>query len=224
MDKTVRDVLERAFPVELVKTRKGSFGKTLAYVEVAHYIARLNEAFGGGWSFDVIEHQVLESEVIVLGRLTAGNITKTTFGGSAVTVARESGEQLSISDDLKAAASDSLKKACSLLGIGQELYLDQSAPSEKPAEISKQPSPTPLASPSGNHQRLTQRQHGAITGLADRAGISGDDLGKWIRTSYGVTVEELDRRQASEIITKINQSLAGGNGNDGNRRSAGGAA
>ncbi len=116
-----RELLEQPFPKELLKTRKGTFGKQFSYVEGTEYIKRLNDAFESAWSFDVIEHQVLEAEVIVLGQLTAGDVTKTAFGGSRITVNRE-GEVVSIADDLKAAATDALKKASSLLGVGLHLY------------------------------------------------------------------------------------------------------
>ena len=224
MDNSVREALESPFPSDLIRTRRGSFGKTLAYVEVANYIHRLNEAFGGDWSFEILEHKIMDTEVVVLGKLTAGGVVKTAFGGSAITHNRETGEQVSISDDLKAAASDALKKACSLLGVGLELYGDQSATSERPEEIPRRPSAASSGSTPGQGPKLTQRQFQAIQGLADRAGISEDDLAGWVQRSFDVAVEALDRRQASEVITKLNQSLAVGNGNGGNGKSAGGVA
>ena len=124
MEKNIRETLERPFSRDLIRTRKGSFGQMLKYVEVVHYIRRLNEAFGGDWAFDVVEHRILDAEVVVLGKLAAGGVAKTAFGGSAITVAKESGESVSVSDDLKAAASDALKKCCSLVGVGLELYGD----------------------------------------------------------------------------------------------------
>ena len=213
MDKNVRDILERAFPADLIRTRKGSFGRELSYVEVAYYIRRLNEAFGGDWSFEVLEQRLLDTEVVVVGKLTAGGITKTAFGGSSITVSRETGDKVSISDDLKSAASDSLKKACSLLGVGLELHVDAQVPVKDTP-----PAPTPI-SPHPGSNVLTQRQYRAIMGLSSQAGISEIDLGKWVQNSYGVSVDELDRREASDVITKLNQSLAGGNG-----KAAGGVA
>ena len=213
MDNSIRGVLTNPFPRELIRTRKGSFGKELSYVEVAHYVRRLNEAFEGDWSFEILEHRLLDTEALVLGRLTAGAVTKTAFGGSAITVSRESGTPVCLSDDLKAAASDALKKSCSLLGVGLELYSDSRV--HTPEEYSSPPSsPTPHGT-----SQLTQRQHRAIMGLSRQAGISEIDLGKWGQNSYGVSVGELDRREASEVITKLNQSINGGNG-----KAAGGTA
>ena len=116
-----RQLLEQPFPKELLKTRKGTFGKSFTYVEGAEYIRRLNDAFEGDWSFEVVEHQTLDTEVTVLGKVTCSGITKMAFGGSKITVNRE-GELVSIADDLKAAATDALKKASSLLGVGLHLY------------------------------------------------------------------------------------------------------
>jgi hypothetical protein len=57
------DILERPFEAALIKSRRGQGGKTLSYVEGAEYIRRLNEAFESRWSFEVVEHQVLDAEV-----------------------------------------------------------------------------------------------------------------------------------------------------------------
>ena len=102
----VREVLNRPFPSEAIKTRPGSFGQTLSYVEASHYITRLNECFGCAWSFTIVQHEVLDQEVIVVGKLTTLGHVRMAFGGSTITRAKESGEVVSIADDLKAAATD----------------------------------------------------------------------------------------------------------------------
>jgi hypothetical protein len=60
--------------------------------------------------------------VIVIGQLNAGGIVKSQFGSSRITRAKETGDIISLSDDLKAAATDALKKAATLLGVGLHLY------------------------------------------------------------------------------------------------------
>ena len=209
MDQKVQDVLERPFPAELVRTRKGSFGKELSYVEVAHYIRRLIEAFGGDWSFVVLEHQVLDTEVVVLGRLFADGVTKTAFGGSNRTVSRDSGEAISLADDLKAAASDALKKCCSLLGLGLHLYgaPDARADAAVTPTVAQVPPPQTVSD-----NALTERQLRAIHGIAGRIGMDPIRLDAWVDDVWSVCVESLDRRQASEVITALNQMMSGGNG------------
>ena len=66
-----REVLEAPFPPEAIKTRPGAYGGSLSYLEGHTVIGRLNEAFGGNWSFEVVTHEILDEEVLVLGRLRA---------------------------------------------------------------------------------------------------------------------------------------------------------
>ena len=61
-----RDILERPFEAAMIKSRRGAFGKTLSYVEGADYIRRLNDAFDGEWSFEIVEHHLRDAEVYVL--------------------------------------------------------------------------------------------------------------------------------------------------------------
>jgi len=93
-------------------------------MDVSWIIHRLNDAFDSLWSFEVLEHKILDDldEVIVLGKLAAEGVSKSQFGSSRITRARETGAIISIADDLKAAATDSLKKCATLLGVGLHLY------------------------------------------------------------------------------------------------------
>jgi hypothetical protein len=63
--------------------------------------------------------------VIVIGQLNAGGIVKSQFGSSRITRAKETGDIISLADDLKAAATDALKKAATLLGVGLHLYRNE---------------------------------------------------------------------------------------------------
>ncbi len=102
-------------PFNDIKSRPGRNGQAIQYIEGHAIVQRLNEALGGDWSFRVLEHDVREGEVIVLGELRLGELVKQAFGGSEVTRTRE-GKVVSLADDLKAAATDALKKAATLLG------------------------------------------------------------------------------------------------------------
>jgi len=48
--------------------------------------------------------------------------------------------------------------------------------------------------------------------LADQAEISDASLKTWVLEAHGVPIEQLDRRQASSVITELNTRLSGGNG------------
>lgn len=91
-------------------------------------IARLNEAFEGQWSFEIVRHDILEErdEILVLGKLSAEGVVKMQFGVSQITRDRETREIVSLGDDVKAAGTDALKKCATFLGVGLHLYGERS--------------------------------------------------------------------------------------------------
>lgn len=130
------DVLTRQFSPDQVKQREGRGGKMLDYLETHAVITRLNESFEGAWSFEVLEYKLLDAEVLVRGRLTAGGQRKEQFGGSEIARRKDTGDPVSLADDLKSAGSDCLKKCATLFGVGLELYTKgapQAAGSQQPS-------------------------------------------------------------------------------------------
>ena len=196
----VREVLDRPFAPELVKTRPGSFGQTLSYVEAHQYVTRLNEAFGVAWSFQIIQHEVLEHEVIVVGKLTTLGHVRMAFGGSIITRTKDTGESVSVADDLKAAATDSFKKACSFLGIGLHLYA-----ADDPAK-----NPPPKFSGNGNGQakgngRLTSRQLDAILSIGREKGLDREEVRQMALDQFGRNLEFISKAEASSMIQSFQQ-------------------
>jgi hypothetical protein len=221
-----RELLEKPFANNLIRSRKGSFGQSFSYVEGSAYIARLNEALDGNWSFEVVEHHVRDSEVVVLGKLTCDGVTKMAFGGSSITVSRE-GEVISIADDLKAACTDAIKKAASLLGVGLHLYS-----SDRPAETASTRTTKPSngngrphqgngngsgngngqrqsANGTSNGNRLTARQQAALFSMARSLGKSADAIREETSRRYGCPPEQLSKGQASEMIQELGEALSG---------------
>jgi hypothetical protein len=119
-----RELLEHPFDPAQIKQRKGRNG-VLDYVEGHTVIARLNAVLDGAWSFEVVAHEVRDDEVLVLGKLTAAGIVKMQFGASQVTRDRQTKALISLGDDLKAAATDALKKCATFLGVGLHLYAER---------------------------------------------------------------------------------------------------
>ena len=74
-----RRLLEAPFAPSQIKQRKGPTGGVLDYVEGHTVIARLNQILDGAWSFAMPWHEIRETEVLDLGRLTAEGIVKTQF-------------------------------------------------------------------------------------------------------------------------------------------------
>jgi hypothetical protein len=151
-----RSLLEKPFAPAQIKQRKGRNG-VLDYVEGHSVIQRLNEALEGAWSFEVIHHEVREDEVLVLGKLSVGaeGVTKMSFGASQVTREKATGKPLSLGDDLKAAATDCLKKCATFLGVGLHLYAEKPLGGRPAAmRVGGPPGPpappgAPLARPAG---------------------------------------------------------------------------
>ena len=196
-----RALLEQEFSPEQIKQREGSFGKTLNYLPTYAVIARMNEAFDGIWSFDILSHEILESEVVVLGRLSAEGISKTQFGASRITKHRDTGLPVSIADDLKSAASDAIKKCATLAGCGLHLYQDKSTgqqsttsnviPMNNPAQAAIGPT------------RLTAKQHAYIQRLANEQGLTKKELNNRCQEVYGVVSDHLTKDQASSCIEQM---------------------
>ena len=80
-----RELLEKPFEKEQIKQRKGSFGEVIDYVETHAVIQRLNDAFEGQWSFEIVSQDQHGDELVVSGKLTADNISKMQFGSKKVT-------------------------------------------------------------------------------------------------------------------------------------------
>jgi hypothetical protein len=123
-----RELLEKPFEPDQIKQREGRDG-TLDYVEGHSVIARLNEAFDGRWSFEIVRHDILEdrNEILVVGKLSAEGVVKMQFGASRIERDETTKEIVCLADDLKAAGTDALKKCATFLGVGLHLYGERPA-------------------------------------------------------------------------------------------------
>ena len=211
----LRETLDRPFPPENIKTRKGNFGAELSYVEGHEYIRRLNEAFGVAWSFQIIEHEVLDDECIVLGKLTTHGHVRMAFGGSSVTRHKDSREPISIADDLKAAATDAFKKSCSFLGVGLHLYSSDQPPggvgtgTEQPKGNGNGHSQPGNGNGNGNGNgtspRLSSKQLGYILSLGKDQGLDRTKLQEMAYERYSRNLEFLTKSEASFFIGELQE-------------------
>ncbi len=115
-------------PKKAIKTRKAKGGGTWDYVSGSYMKKQLNMLFGWNWDFEIMSEQILieAGEVVVKGKLTCrsnGNtIVKMQYGNKDIMFRSGTTKPLSIGNDLKAAATDALKKCASELGIAQDIY------------------------------------------------------------------------------------------------------
>jgi len=104
-------------------------GIRIEYLTGEQVISRLLEVLGAsGWSFRILEHGINSEadEVWVLGELHLlldpdDRVVRQQFGSAKIKRSRSTGAPLEIGYDLKAAATDCLKKCATLIGVG--LYL-----------------------------------------------------------------------------------------------------
>ena len=223
-----REFLERPFAPEQIRQRKGRNG-LLDYVEGHSVIQRLNEALEGAWSFEIVHHEVREEEVVVIGRLTAEGIVKMAFGGSQVTRERESGALISISDDLKAASTDAMKKCATFLGVGLHLYAEKPIGGRAPAArgvvapARPTPAPTPPARvpvngtrpapngrpgngrPSNGHANgsITPRQLDAIWKVGQAKGLDPNAVEHMSFRVFNRKPEELTHQEGAALIKEL---------------------
>ena len=213
-----REILEKPFDQTQIKQREGNFGKMLDYIEGHAVIQRLNDAFDADWSFSIVRHDIHKEtdEVIVLGELKAGSIVKCQFGSSRITRARESGEVVSLADDLKAAATDALKKAATLLGVGLHLYRGASA--ESANQAGKRQNDRYLRN-GGNGGigssynrnngrgkgggRLSSKQYQYMLKLVEERGQNKADLDRQCKEMFGSVAQYLSKADASVVIEQL---------------------
>lgn len=214
--------LAAPFDAKQVKYRDGAFGQRLSYVEGHAVIQRLNKILGNDWSFAVVEHWLEREadEVIVKGRLQVGRVVKEGFGNSSITRARDSQQIVDFGADLKAAATDALKKAATLMGVGLHLYADDGEddvlphPVDSPAPRASESDPSRHASSAekGNghpsyegerRSRLSQKQHSYILKLANEGGLTKSQISRYCQQCFGVVLDFISRQQASSLIDDL---------------------
>jgi len=208
MDENTRKKLEEPFPAELIKTRPGSNGKNLSYVEVAEYVRRLNDVFQGNWSFEVVDQAIGEKEVWVLGRLSVNGVTKSSYGNSKIRTSRVTGEQISIGEELKSSESDSLKRCCRLLGIGLHLYSDKQH--DEPITHTRDQggnggNGNGRSRSNGNHP--TPRQLQALWSYGRKANYTADEIRGKSFKMFSRSPENLSRSEASTLIQTFSDML-----------------
>lgn len=122
-------------PAQYLRKRPAKGGGQWDYVSGGYVKKMLNLMFGFDWDFEILEQLILHGEAIVKGRLTCRTngkiIVKTQFGNKDIIYKKQSEADaklnlekipLSIGNDLKAAATDCLKKCAAEIGIAADIY------------------------------------------------------------------------------------------------------
>lgn len=183
-----KTTLAAPFRADQIRTRQGRNGLTLAYIEIADVIDRLNTALPS-WSFEIVSHQILDDEVVVHARLRAGDVVKEDFGGSAITRSKSDGSIICLSDDLKSAGSDSLKRCARLMGVALDLWRADADAEHQPAATTRRPT-----------QLATEAQMSKVRSLAAQKRVDVDVV---VFDRFGVAAKELSKSDASTLIDEL---------------------
>jgi hypothetical protein len=213
-----RALLEKPFEPSQIKQRQGNFGHILDYVEGPIITSRLNDAFEANWTFEIINHWILKetNEVIVLGKLIAENVTKMAFGSKEIATNKDTKAIISLGDDLKAASTDALKKAASLLGVGLYLYSelrstgtgrndskDQGDGNTGNESKNQAGGQTQSGKTDGNGGRLTNKQLAMIFAVGKSKGLQSKDIKDKALNTFKKNLNFLTKEEASTMINTL---------------------
>ena len=129
-------IMLKRTPKQYKKTRPAKGGGEWEYVTGGYVKKCLNLMFGWDWDFEIIDEKIMieAKEVVVKGRLTCRSggktIVKMQYGNKDIMfrvdwkdgVKTPTNIPLSVGNDMKAAATDALKKCASEIGIAADIY------------------------------------------------------------------------------------------------------
>lgn len=123
-------LLHTATPEEHIHYFPANAGKMagLPFVTGGYMKHMLDRLTGGLWSFEVKEKGNASGQIWVLGKLTlykedgSNLIFKEQFGRANIKLKKGTQDPVDLGNDMKAAATDSLKKCASELGIAKDIY------------------------------------------------------------------------------------------------------
>lgn len=210
MEQSVLEILEKHFSKGDIKQRRGK-GGMLNYLETYTVVKRLNEAFQGDWSFQVINHEIIweAKQVVVWGRLTAHGISKDAFGSSDITYDKETHSTIvDLGSDIKAANSDCVKKCATYFGVGAHLYLkdEDELPGEavEPTEVKL---PADTKTKNNGNGKATGKQIGYIMGLTEKLHPGTRiEMVDWLKT-LNIDVNNISFEDASKVISTFEEKL-----------------
>jgi hypothetical protein len=201
------------FPGGTIPVRPIRGGAKTRYIPGWWFVRQLNSLFGHLWDFDVIAQEIGKEQIWVKGQIrikspgktvreirTDGTIiethydpievVKTQFGGSDVKTLRDTGRIMDIADDLKSAATDSMKKCATLLGLASDIYGAKELQDETAA---------------------TGKQVEILYRLATEVGLDNvDKSNAYSRSKFGKDVKDLEQLEILTIITELRKAKTKG--------------
>lgn len=164
---------------------------------------RFNAVFGGKWTFRIIEHQVRDTEVIVLGELGADGAIRQRFGKAIISFDTDPSGAPSLADHLTKAADDALVQCARAFGVRPESNSQETAEPEPDEDEEQPPKEAPAKSNGKGDRPLTNRQLAAIFGLGKANNLTQQEIIDLTTERFGSEPSELTVSQASTIIGQL---------------------
>lgn len=123
-DKALTNLITGRTPKDVIFQKPSGHGSSVDYVPGWWFVDQLNSLFGYNWDFEILDQGVQGDQIWVKGKLTVrlglSVITKVAYGGGKMK--SKTNAMIDLGDDYKSAATDSLKKAATLLGLAADIY------------------------------------------------------------------------------------------------------
>lgn len=208
------ELIEKPFDRDDLQQKPGPYGKLLTYVATPAYVRRMNDVFEYRWSCEVVQLNFHDEEVIAVVSVTADGVIKTQAGGKRITRDKDS-VAVALGDDSKSAISAAFKKACQLFGIG--LYLAETDDDDKPSNSNGD---APEKTTSKTNGGVTDAQLGLIRRLRTDLGWSAEEVSVLARKLFKTEALNLNKTQASGLITALKKKAEESEGDDAEDESA----
>ena len=203
-------------PEKHIYTRPAKGGGTWEYVTGTYVKKVLNYTFAWNWDFEIKNHGVEGDMVWVLGRLTArsGNTTivKEQFGRADCKKKKDGTGFLDYGNDLKAAATDALKKCAAELGVASDVYGKEEFKEIKREDLLSLPTPDSIQKKRESRTKVeagvivsdlpSQNEDHESPAVEETAGGQGGEQPAPLPTHLGV--EELLAKKREELKNHAN--------------------
>jgi len=155
-------------------------------------VARLDKETNGNWSFDVADNDVMGDEVVVLGRLTIGNVFRIGYGACSM-----NGSTPMVTK-LRMATMDALAQAAMLFGI--RVVGDDVPAVERAPVTAERPTQAPTG---GEGTRITRKQLDYLYALGRDRKIPRDRMAERCLSEFKKKPEYLTKAEASALIEAL---------------------
>ena len=197
----IYEALAAPFAKSELRSRPGRAGLTFTYADVTAVVRRLDEVLGGNWSFDVAP---LEGGSCVKGTISVrypdGSVAQRSDIGYPNKVGQDE-------EPLKSAATDALRRAARLFGVGLYLYARDDASKKvadsAPAQRAAKPKP---AGPKSPMRDMLDTMLGELKRLGHPTDLAGP-LAKQGVASLDELPEEIIREWAERAAAKVQPLL-----------------